>query len=73
MYLEYGSGGSTYLAAKLKKTFITIDSDKIFLDAVRKKIIRDGIYDDESQTYCHANIGPTKEWGQPIVLFKPTE
>ena len=41
-YLECGTGGSTYLAAKLGVNFIAVDSDPYFLNSLRKKIVRDG-------------------------------
>src|SRR5208282_5481600 len=36
-YMEYGSGGSTVLAARLGKPFISVETDRFFLQAVRKK------------------------------------
>src|SRR6185503_11787653 len=71
VYLEFGSGGSTYLAAKLKKRFVTVDSDYFFLKAVRKKIVEDGLLDNERQRYRYANIGITRRWGWPLGLLKP--
>lgn len=65
-YLEYGSGGSTYLAAQLGKLFVTVDSDSVFLNAVKKKIEKDGFFDPVMQQYSYAGIGATREWGFPI-------
>lgn len=70
MYLEFGSGGSTYLAAKLGIPFITIDSDNFFLGDVRNKIIKNGFYNESAQKYIHRNIGLTEEWGTPIIFLK---
>jgi hypothetical protein len=38
LYLEYGSGSSTLLAARLNKKFISIESDKHFYLYLKKKI-----------------------------------
>ena len=65
-YLEYGSGGSTYLAAKLGVSFITVDSDPYFLKSVRKKIQRDGLARDSIQTFQYADIGLTEHYGRPF-------
>jgi hypothetical protein len=65
-YLEYGSGGSTYLAAQLGKSFVTVDSDPFFLKAVKRKIEKDGFFNSTKQRYCHADIGITREWGFPV-------
>lgn len=69
-YLEYGSGGSTFFAAKFGKDFVTIDSDKYFLKAVEKQIVKSGLSDSSSQILHHADIGLTKEWGQPVFTEK---
>jgi hypothetical protein len=66
-YLEFGSGGSTYLAAKLNKPFVCIDSDRFFLRAVAQKITADGYLNPTSQSYLPRNIGLTREWSQPVV------
>ena len=42
-YLEYGTGGSTYVAAKLGVNFIAVDSDPYFLNSVREKIRKNGL------------------------------
>ncbi|CAN7472094.1 hypothetical protein [Mycolicibacterium frederiksbergense] len=65
-YLEYGTGGSTYTAAKTGVEFVAIDSDRDFLDAVRKKIADDGFANPATQTYLHADIGKTGSRGRPL-------
>jgi hypothetical protein len=60
-YLEYGSGGSTVLVARLNKPFVSIDTDRYFLNAVRRKIGKPAPH----QHLVHGNIGWTKEWGEP--------
>ena len=71
LYLEYGAGGSTYHAAQYGRFFISIESDKRFLRAVRKRIARDGYLNAAHQEYVHANIGPTKKWGRPAAFLPP--
>lgn len=66
-YLEFGSGGSTYLAAKLNKPFVCVDLDRFFLRAVVQKITADGYLNPTSQSYLPRNIGLTREWSQPVV------
>lgn len=68
-YMEYGSGGSTIRAARLGIPFISVETDRFFLQAVRKKI---GTLSAE-QHLLHADIGPIgPQYGAP--LFKtPTD
>ena len=61
-YLEYGSGGSTLLAARNKKRFISVDTDWWFLRSVRKAIGKLSA----NQQLIHANIGLTGPWGKPL-------
>ena len=58
-YLEYGSGGSTVEAARRNKKFTTVESDRLFLRAVKQKI------GNHSGRLIHVNIGKTGEWGAP--------
>lgn len=71
-YLEFGSGGSTYLAAKYGILFITIESDKFFLKALKKKIKADNLFNQKRQFFHHANIGMTSHWGWPVMMFAPS-
>jgi hypothetical protein len=68
-YLEYGSGGSTALAARYAKTVVSVDHDRAFLEAVEQQIYK---------TACCAefkpivvNIGIAGPWGYP-VFTQPT-
>jgi hypothetical protein len=63
MYLEYGCGGSTVTAARNKKNFITVDSDRFYLASVQKKIERQ--FGCVSGLFVYADIGPTGEWSYP--------
>jgi len=71
-YLEFGSGGSTYLAAKHEIEFIAVDSDPYFLKSVRKKISNAGLARPVGQTYRYADIGLTGHWGRPLALRSPS-
>jgi hypothetical protein len=65
-YLEYGSGGSTFLAARLGVDFVTVDSDRFFLRSVRSKIDHSGYAKPAGQTFHYADIGSTGPWGRPV-------
>lgn len=73
MYVEFGSGASTYWAARLQIPFITTDSDRYFLDSVRDKIRAEGLDDPSRQRFRHADIGLTKAWGKPVVFGRPSQ
>jgi hypothetical protein len=61
-YLEYGSGGSTVLAARLNRSFISVDTDRYLLNAVRKKVGPLA----PNQHLEHVKIGWTKIYGYPV-------
>jgi hypothetical protein len=63
-YLEYGSGGSTIVAAKSGLRFKTVDSDRFFLRAVENKITSE--IGSPNGDYIYCNIGMTELWGIPI-------
>jgi hypothetical protein len=62
-YLEFGVGGSTWLAcSRPKEWVISIDSDSKWLDTVQRSV-------SECPTQpimMRADIGPVKEWGYPV-------
>lgn len=65
-YLEYGSGGSTILAAKLGiDRIITVETDKVFLDAVISHL-----KDCKGIVPLHSNIGLTTSYGYPLFDLK---
>lgn len=68
-YVEFGSGGSTLLAAQQGIPFTSVDSDPYFLDAVRKAI---GGEPDDAKTrrLLYVDIGLTQAWGIPVVRTK---
>lgn len=71
-YVEYGSGGSTVVAASLGLPFATCDSDKGYLLAVRRKIKRLGHAKPGQQTFRYAGLGPVTYWGTPLFCRPKT-
>lgn len=65
-YLEFGTGASTMLAARRGVSFLAVESDPVFLNAVRRKVQSSNVYDERKQTYIHADIGVTEAWGAPL-------
>lgn len=61
-YLEYGSGGSTVMAAEIGTPFtVSVETDGAWLPALRQAL-------DPApgeRILLHADIGPTVEWGHP--------
>lgn len=66
-YLEFGAGGSTVLAAMNGAPFVSVESDGVFLAAVKKKVKSIGKMDESKQTYINAKIGLTEAWGAPVL------
>jgi hypothetical protein len=62
-YLEYGSGASTVLAAAMNRPFISVETDRLFLQSVRRKV---GALNC-AQRLVHADIGLTGPWGIPFL------
>ncbi|AVX03140.1 hypothetical protein MXMO3_00596 [Maritalea myrionectae] len=69
-YLEYGSGGTTFVAAQLKKPFFSKESDLRFCRSVTQSIAAAGLSAPE-QNLVHADIGPTENWGYPGGFRRP--
>lgn len=58
-YYEFGSGGSTKLATRHNVEVYGVESDKFWVDTLKK----------EAGPLCkvdYVDIGPTKEWGYPV-------
>lgn len=58
--LEYGSGGSTVLAAELAKTVTSVESDKAWADRLTARLA--GF---PNARVVYVDIGPTGAWGFP--------
>ncbi len=67
-YLEYGSGASSFIAARQGARFTSVETDRFYLKAVQRKIEEAGLSDASRQRFIHADIGLTEYWGAP--LFK---
>ena len=65
-YLEYGSGGSTVMAARLGVPFISVDNDRVFHSAVHRAI---GPLKDD-QILLTVDTGLTGPWGYPVFKKK---
>ncbi len=63
--LEYGSGGSTVLAAEMAgKTVFSVESDAAWLDKMRAYFTA---HPPVANLHLHhGDIGPTKDWGHPL-------
>lgn len=72
-YLEYGAGGSTKLAARIKsvQSIVSVESDQTFLDVevLADSEIQQAILDSRLNA-LPIDIGPTGEWGRPIDSSK---
>jgi hypothetical protein len=65
--LEFGSGGSTLIFSENAKYTISVESDRYFSKLVEKTILNS---EKNKTTYMYwANIGPTKSYGQPLVIL----
>ncbi|MFN3724014.1 MAG: hypothetical protein ACK4VZ_13305 [Paracoccaceae bacterium] len=61
--LEYGSGGSTVMAAEMGKTVISVESDAEWLAGMRDWFAS---HPPKAEVVLHhADIGPTGKWGMP--------
>jgi hypothetical protein len=62
--MEFGAGGSTYLATSLGKAVISVDSSEEWLKKVAAECAR--VPNQPQPRLFKADIGPTGEWGMPI-------
>ena len=56
----------TLWVPRLGRRQIRIDTDLLFLNAVKQKVNQIGYKKLSKQTYLHRNIGPTSRWGHPL-------
>ncbi|MFT4149730.1 MAG: hypothetical protein QM656_05990 [Paracoccaceae bacterium] len=62
--LEYGSGGSTLLAASQDHTLVmSVESDRAWADNMQQVLARD--FPQANVRLHWADIGPTAKWGRP--------
>ncbi|MBB5719684.1 hypothetical protein FHR23_002632 [Stakelama sediminis] len=62
LYLEFGAGGSTVVAAGQNKETITVENDRFFARSVEKKIGK-----NSSVTLLTIDTGFSVQWGMPLV------
>ena len=63
--LEYGSGGSTEVAARMPGKYImSVESDRAWARALRGKLTGPEIL--SRPVVYHVDIGPTGPWGRPL-------
>jgi hypothetical protein len=60
--LEYGSGGSTVLAAGLGKPVFSVESDLAWAARLERTL---AVISDRARVH-HVDVGPTGKWGMPI-------
>ncbi|MFE3837028.1 hypothetical protein [Pseudogemmobacter sonorensis] len=64
--LEYGSGGSTLVAAGSGAEVWSVESDAAWAGRMRDWFARDPAAAAARVHVHHADIGPTREWGHPL-------
>ncbi|MDP5346992.1 MAG: hypothetical protein NWQ32_01190, partial [Paracoccaceae bacterium] len=62
--LEYGSGGSTVMAAEMGKRVTSVESDQAWAQMMRDWFAANPPKGQVSIVW--SDIGPTKEWGHPV-------
>lgn len=72
-YLEYGAGGSTIEACRLKLPGMTVESDRHFLKTVERTAASLGV--SCQRELVHGDVGWTGRWGWPrfVSVRKPSE
>jgi hypothetical protein len=65
LYIEFGSGGSTLLADRMGVRTISVESDRYYAKAVRKRLSGPNV------RVLTPNIGVTAPWGYPLFR-RPT-
>ena len=65
IFVEYGSGGSTILAARMNTSFIiSVESDAAWMRRVKRKVLQ--INSTSRVNFIYANMGKVGPWGTPI-------
>lgn len=67
--LEYGSGGSTVLAAEMPgKHVVSIESDRRWTRMMKRWFAANPPAEGTEVEVIWSNIGPTRNWGRPVDL-----
>jgi hypothetical protein len=69
VYVEYGSGGATLLAARQAELVVSVESDGYYRSLVERKLKSLGA--KARTVLLHGKIGPTTAWGAPILHVGP--
>lgn len=64
--LEYGSGGSTVMAAELGKRVFAVESDKGWAQMMREWFAAHPPAAPGTVEILCSDIGPTRDWGHPV-------
>lgn len=62
--LEYGSGGSTVLAAECGKPCLSVESDALWAKMLTERL-HESFDGSPTAKVFHVDIGPTRDWGYP--------
>lgn len=62
-YLEFGSGGSSIVAARSGKPFVSVESDRAFLQLVQRRAAE--VAPNHRGQFLHADIGLVEAWSYP--------
>ena len=68
-YLEFGSGGSSIVAARSGKPFVSVEGDREFLQLVQRRAV--AAAPGHKGTFLHADVGMVAGWGYP-AFTRPT-
>lgn len=71
VFVEYGSGASTVLAAHLVPTIVSVESDLRFRDLLQKRI--SSLKLKSNVHLLHVDIGFTEDFGYPLVKRQTPE
>src|SRR5689334_11909067 len=64
VYLEYGSGASTVLAASYASMVISVECDRLFAKTMERHVGE--LAGKDRVRILYANIGVTEEWAYPL-------
>ena len=65
-YLEFGSGGSTFIAINTQTEIYSVESDANWIDYLKSYKAIYNATKSGKLNFSYVNIGKTKEWGYPV-------
>jgi hypothetical protein len=72
IYIEYGSGGSTVMAARVVDRLVSVENDSRFQSAVKQRL-RDCPRRPAQLQLIDVDIGVTGEWGTPFYTTRTAD